>query len=183
MSALRQGILSELRRGKSVRQILRGLGERKQGDQILAALEILAQGGVRLEGRDLTAGITTCGKLAQWRQALLLATSARSFQVQPSIFGYNAGISACERAGQWQRALQLLALMPAESLDPGVVSCSDDARGQGRLSIRVESAGRGGGVGGMGLWGCGNCGQPQVFWEKARHFGAEEGTIHTCNPS
>ncbi|CAJ1339416.1 unnamed protein product [Effrenium voratum] len=84
MSALRQGILSELRRGKSVRQILRGLGERKQGDQILAALEILAQGGVRLEGRDLTAGITTCGKLAQWRQALLLATSARSFQVQPS---------------------------------------------------------------------------------------------------
>ena len=71
------------------------------------------------------------------------------------IFGYNAGISACERAGQWQRALQLLALMPAESLDPGVVSCSDDARGQGRLSIRVESAGRGG-VGGwygaVGLW-------------------------------
>ncbi|CAJ1430478.1 unnamed protein product [Effrenium voratum] len=125
MSALRQGILSELRRGKSVRQILRGLGERKQGDQILAALEILAQGGVRLEGRDLTAGITTCGKLAQWRQALLLATSARSFQVQPSIFGYNAGISACERAGQWQRALQLLALMPAESLDPGVVSFSN----------------------------------------------------------
>ncbi|CAK0836025.1 unnamed protein product [Prorocentrum cordatum] len=69
----------------------------------------------------INAGISACGKGAQWQRALVLLSEIREAKLEPDAI-YSAGISACGKGEQWQRALALLTEIWEAKLKPVVIS-------------------------------------------------------------
>ncbi|CAL1154452.1 unnamed protein product [Cladocopium goreaui] len=108
---------------KQMRKLLKGLAK-NQAEVIFGILQLCGDRRVRLDARQYTLGITSCGSKSLWQHACSLFAAMPTAQVAQNVISYNALLNSLEKGAQWYHSLRLFKSMASShsSHQPDVIS-------------------------------------------------------------